>query len=262
MIRRDWEGDWLLISQPEHARLSGLLAEHWGSEDFFRPEPWQEVRVATFEHDNGWRDWEKRPALNADGAPAHFTETPLDVNFDIFRRGVKRLHDQGNPYAAALVSRHAANVYASVRRVRPVKPQEEAEIDGYIAEQEGWQGEIGRELIARPGYERAATKEGIYRNGRFVTTLDAFSLVLCCGWALLDRFQEVPVGEDGFTPLGIELVDGVVLRVRPWPFDCAALEFPARGRRLPSSPFRTTSDFHTALEQTPPTEIVFRVTPG
>lgn len=262
MIRREWEGGWLLILQTEHARLSGFMGGHWGSGDFIRPGPWEEALLAAAEHDNGWREWEERPGLNAEGAPAHFTETPLDENFNIFRRGVKRLYDQGHPYAAALVSRHAANVYAGVRSVRSVNAEEAERIGAYIAEQEETQAAIRRELAGRPGLERFLAQDCIRRNGRFVTTLDALSLVLCCGWSHVRRLREVPVGEDGFTHLDLRLGDGVHLHVTPWPFDRDDLTFSARGRRLSARPFPSPEAFRAALERAPVAEVVFRLTPG
>ncbi len=262
MIRKEWEGGFLVFTQLEHARICGVLAESWGTGDFCRPEPWSEVLLATYEHDNGWQEWEENPALNADGLPTHFTETPLEVNFDIFRRGVDRLCGERHPYAAALVSRHAANVYAGVRRVRAVTPEEETRIDAYIAEQGERQRGICDELSGRPGYERAATPEGVHRNGRFVTTLDAFSLVLCNGWTHMNRLREVPVRADDFTDICLRLETESSLRVTPWPFGGDPVEVSARGRLLPSTPFESQEGFSAALRRAPSREIAFRLTPG
>ena len=102
MIRREWEDDWALFSQPEHARVSGVVAEAWGSRNFARPKPWDDVLRATYEHDVGWTEWEKAPALNADRLPANFTETPVELNFDIFRKGVQNVYSRGYPNSAAL----------------------------------------------------------------------------------------------------------------------------------------------------------------
>ena len=55
-----------LVSQPDHAELSGLLAANWGNDEFARPgqfasanDPEQlraETVLAIAQHDNGW--WE------------------------------------------------------------------------------------------------------------------------------------------------------------------------------------------------------------
>src|SRR5262245_14152569 len=77
MIRREVKlsGDtalWLLISQVDHARVSGELVRNWKEE--FSPE----VVEAIAHHDDGWATWESVPKLNpAIGAPYSFLEMPV-----------------------------------------------------------------------------------------------------------------------------------------------------------------------------------------
>ncbi len=267
MIRREWEGDFVLFTQPEHARISGVLAEHWGSGDFVRPEPWDEVRLAAFEHDNGWREWEEAPTINADGLPTHFTDPPPKQNFQIFRKGVDRLYEEGHPYAAALVSRHAANVFSGILRgwVRSVSPEKEGELKPFVAEQERRQAEICKEMNERAGSGEAVSLESVSRNGGFVTALDTISLVLCNGWTHRNRLHQVPVGpaeEDGRVDIALNLVDPFLLQITPWPFSSDSLEVTAHGRRIPQAPFDTEEDLHAALKEAPPFEMTFRLTPG
>ncbi len=271
MIRREWEDDWVLFPQPEHARISGVLAEAWGSSDFARPEPWDDVLRATYEHDVGWTDWEKAPTLNADRLPAHFTETPVDVNLDIFREGVQNVYSRGYPHAAALVSRHAGNVYRGILQragARPLSPEEEDKIRAYVTEHDERQAEICREInegAGGAGKDEVVTLEDVHRNGRFVTTLDTFSLVLCNGWTHRKRLQEAPVGpseEDGFTDIALDLTDPFSLRVSPWPFSRDCVEATARGRRIPREPFDSDEDLHAALRDAPLFEMTYRLMPG
>jgi len=282
MIRREWEGDFVLIPQPEHARLSGVLAEHWGAGEFVRPEPWDEVLLATYEHDEGWVEWEKRPTLDADHFLVNFNRTPLEVTIDNFRRTVEKAYKKGRPYAAALVNRHAINVYELVLSLRGLGPEEEAKIHDYVSELEGRQAEIFRELAGQPEFERAMTDEAVHRNGRFVTVLDLLSLILCNGWTHLDRMAGVPMGEDHFGDIGVKWADpggpdpggpdpvgpgpvspiGMCLELTPWPFSRDSLEGSAQGLRIPGHPFDTEEDLHAALREAPPFEMSFRVIPG
>jgi hypothetical protein len=77
MIRRNIDLDhgipaWLLISQVEHARISGELARAW-SEPF--PE---EVLAAIAHHDDGWAAWEAAPRIDPQrGCPYSFLEMPI-----------------------------------------------------------------------------------------------------------------------------------------------------------------------------------------
>ena len=64
MIRRDArfaDGTpcWLLVMQPDHARLAGRCAELWGSPPLARPEPHTELVAAIDRHDDGWARWEQ-----------------------------------------------------------------------------------------------------------------------------------------------------------------------------------------------------------
>lgn len=270
MIRREWEDDWVLFPQPEHARISGVLAEAWGAGDFSRPEPWDDVLRATYEHDLGWTEWEKAPTLNADRQPAHFTETPVDVNFDIFRNGVHVIYSGGYPYSAALVSRHASNVYSGILRgwVRPVTPEEKSKLSAYVEEQEERQAAICREINeggGGSGKDEAVTLEDVNRHGKFVTAMDTISLVLCNGWNHRNRLQQVPVGpseEDGLADIALDLADPHTLRVSPWPFSRDCVEATARGRRIPREPFDSDEDLHAALRDAPMFEMTYRLMPG
>lgn len=265
MIRRDWQGDWFLIPQPEHARLSGFLAGHWGADGFPRAQPWEDLVFAAAEHDNGWIEWDRRPSLNAEGAPAFMYENPIREVFAISHRGIQRLYDQARPYAAALVSRHyvnwAADILTGVRKIRPVTPELRAEIEAYRKAEEKRQADILRELGGRPEFGGVATREGIHRNGRFVWTFDMISLIPCCRWPHIETLQEVPVA-GGYDGLGVKLAGEDTLRVKPWPFDADSLEFAVRGRRLPRKPFRDLAEFWKRFEETPESEVVFRYSPG
>ncbi|HEY7910059.1 MAG TPA: DUF3891 family protein [Thermomicrobiales bacterium] len=49
MLRRDDGANWLVMTQPEHAALSGRLAKEWAT----IPEPRAETLLAAYKHDGG-----------------------------------------------------------------------------------------------------------------------------------------------------------------------------------------------------------------
>src|SRR6056297_2161123 len=83
MIRRDVPlgsdaKAWLCITQPEHARLSYVLASAWRG---FLPNAPADVReellTAILHHDDGWAAWEADPKIDPEhGRPYGFTEMP------------------------------------------------------------------------------------------------------------------------------------------------------------------------------------------
>ena len=266
MIRRDLQGDWFLITQPEHARVSGFLAHHWGRGDFTRSGPWDEIRLAAAEHDNGWREWDDQPSLNPAGKPALMYENEIADVFEILERGLNRLMSGGHLYPAALVSLHYANwatdVLTGVRSGQwPVTPELRAKIETFKADEEERRADICGELRERKRFQEAVTPDGIHRNGRFVWTFDMLSLILCCRWTNVTSLKEVPSGE-GFCELRVERVEELILRVAPWPFDADSLEFAVRGRRFPAKPFRDASEFRDAYGHADDSEILFRIVPG
>ncbi len=115
-----------LVHQPDHARVSGYLAAHWGNaNDFARPGEFaasadpellrQEVIHAIAEHDNGWWEWEAAPDLDTtDSLPLNLpdvTRANRDAGLNRWRLGVPRLADR-HPYVSLLISMHAYWLYA------------------------------------------------------------------------------------------------------------------------------------------------------
>ena len=94
MIRRDEPADgapshWALISQVEHARLAGRLAEPWVDGPFAPLWPRDELLWAIEHHDDGWRQWEACPGVDSrTGRPRNFTEMPAAEALAIWRHSV------------------------------------------------------------------------------------------------------------------------------------------------------------------------------
>jgi hypothetical protein len=91
----------LLITQPDHAHLSGRIMEHCVP---LRASPRRApILRAIAEHDNGWTEEDAAPMIDpATGRVADFVNIPLQVRHGVWPRGVARLAD--DPWAAALVA--------------------------------------------------------------------------------------------------------------------------------------------------------------
>ncbi len=85
MIRRKAGNDFLLITQNDHAILSGKLAEHFGNARFARPQPRQETIDAASLHDCGWPIHDDAPTLNARGEPIDVFESPVALAVQVGR---------------------------------------------------------------------------------------------------------------------------------------------------------------------------------
>jgi hypothetical protein len=109
MIRReittaDGTDLWLLISQVEHARVSGELARNW------RVGYSQDVVNAIAHHDDGWAAWEAQPKLKPEfGGPFSFLEMPVPAALVIWDHSIAAAGEFG-PLAAYIVAGHFYNL--------------------------------------------------------------------------------------------------------------------------------------------------------
>jgi hypothetical protein len=123
MIRRevtfaDGVKHWLLISQVEHARLSGVLAEKCsgklGRGDESLDSVREELLRAITHHDDGWREWEQAPRLDPkQGRPLSFLELPVEEAIGIWERSIEIAAEIGN-LAAWTVAGHFSALVVTV----------------------------------------------------------------------------------------------------------------------------------------------------
>jgi hypothetical protein len=112
MIRREItspNGDklWLLISQVEHARVSGEITANW------REEFTDDVVDAIAHHDDGWASWEADPKLNPEiGAPFSFLEMPVAAALVIWDHSIAAAEKFGS-LAAYVVAGHFYNLLSN-----------------------------------------------------------------------------------------------------------------------------------------------------
>src|ERR1700691_4350597 len=116
MLRLETETGWWLITHPDHARLAGAFAEHWGNERFLAPEPRANVLKGIAQHDDGWAARDATPQITREGKPSAFSvvlvgkysafeEIDLADYLAVRDRAV-RLIAEADAYAAILISMH------------------------------------------------------------------------------------------------------------------------------------------------------------
>jgi hypothetical protein len=89
MIMVEYDQHFSMITQHDHARLSGDIAADWDPEFFSGSYYKQEVLHAIYEHDRGWIDLDDTPFWNdkAD-APYTFMDFPLGPKLVFYQKGV------------------------------------------------------------------------------------------------------------------------------------------------------------------------------
>ncbi len=262
MIRRPFEGNLLLIPQPAHAALAGVLAEAWGNDEFASPEPRAAVLLTAAGHDDGWTEWEAGPDLNVRGEPAHFTEMVVSDHLAIWRRGVRRMLDQ-DPYAALLVSLHGAGLYRGGLDEARDTPEARRQVEEFLVEQDDLQRQIRRDLREDPALGEAVAETILMHNVRLIQLWDWLSLLLCCG-----RPEAQVIGAAaGRSPgervdLSLHPRDELTLRLKPYPFRESPLSLAVSGRIVPRGPFPDRETFLKAFHEAPVEALTFRLERG
>ena len=79
IVRYESDGSIVMITQNDHAQLSGLFASHWGNDKFEKPRPYGSMVRAAMYHDRGWINYETSPQLNPEtGKTPSYREVPND----------------------------------------------------------------------------------------------------------------------------------------------------------------------------------------
>lgn len=224
MIVRDEGATFLLITQPDHARLARDIVAAMRSEPALLGAARNAVLLATQEHDNGWIEVDAEPTIDpATGRPCDFIAGPAAVKHELWPRGIRRAA-QIDPRAGALVAEHAITVY-SYRRAEP-------EWQPFFGPITAMRDELLRQVDADSG----AAREAFDREYRCVRLGDSFSLQFCNGWtAPQDTFD-----------YRAEL-RGSTLVIAPDPFAGGAVTLRVMARRIPARRYATDADLRAAV---------------
>lgn len=254
MIRRRSNGQFLLITQVEHARLSGLLAGHFGNHAFAPPDPASETVAATTRHDCGWPLHDDHPTLNKAGEPTDVFETPIDVALPVWAAAGEVAADQAD-YTRLLISLHVLGLSAYAAS-KPHTPQEVFAINQFQHREVERQEQLRRRLglrtdlplqygLARLGTD--AREDQLRRNLELLQAADRISLALLCSDIPFDTVPGV-IARPGDPPATLKLWrnGSLSVRVEPWPFDVERLNFSVSCRALPAEPFAGTEAFRRA----------------
>jgi hypothetical protein len=224
VIVRDDRSSFLLITQPDHARLARDIVAAIGTEPALRGAARETVLFATLEHDNGWLEVDAQPTIDpATGRPCDFISGPARVKHELWPRGIRRAA-QKDPRAGALIAQHAITVYS------------------YRASEPEWQSFFGPitamrdELLRRLGSADGPAREAFDEEYRAVRLGDLFSLQFCNGWS---EPQET---------LGYRTeLRGETLVISPDPFEGATVPLRVMARRIPARRYTDDGDLRAVV---------------
>ena len=236
----------LLVLQTDHSRVAGLLAAHWGNNEFDPPTPYASMVLAAQEHDNGWWDWEVKPTLNAQGYPLDYINSAKFLRgiwLGFYRHGIERVTEI-DPYAGYVVSMHGEGLLTQGLGLLPYMPDylEDTEAQKFIREQKAFRSELLERLRQQDKDGGVTSDERFWINFKLMEVFDQFAQFLCNRYPFNStRRKNGPTPTLSNTPvpvkpgrpdvtMAVEVQDEANAVVRPYPFDTAplAVSFPAR----------------------------------
>jgi len=241
IIRKEPNGELVLIGQTDHSRLVGQLAAHWGNADFAAPTPYESmVRAATF-HDYGWLRYETSPLINTEtGEPYQFLQVPLtSTQLSGYQWSLDWMADIDG-YSGLIVSMHRTGLWKGrYHNIKTLSP----EIERFLRHNEAWQ-------------ERTLTKfdqDEVRTNYRLMQVWDLLGLYFCCQEPYEDHIDPVPTrygdGNDSGTRLSMKPVGGRKVAFDPYPFDERSCRVQLTFKRLAKQSYPDVEAFRRAYFQ-------------
>jgi hypothetical protein len=276
MIRHRQGSDFLLITQDDHARLSGRFAEHLGNGRFAPPEPRAQTLRGIALHDCGWPLHDERPTLNPRREPLHVLESPMTVATRVWTESA-RLAAEADPYSGLLVSLHVLNL-SSIAQRNDGTPHERAQdrqdlflLNRFQQQEIERQEELRRSLgmrtdlplrlgLAKPG--SGADEDRLRFNFGLLRAMDAFSLDACCAEPLFPKVPAVhPRPGEGPIDFTVDHPSTGVLAIEPWPFDVPVIEETVPCRRVPAVAYESERALWDAFDAAMPVPYAVRLVP-
>lgn len=243
MIRKTWNNDkWLLTSQPEHARISAIIASAW---NFNGSKPHEEVIKAIISHDDGWKEFEKNPPVTSDGDPCSFHEMRPAVSIEIFEQSIRMRRQAGHLYAAALIAGHFLFIVENYD-VSKASVKDSMAVGRFISKKRRLLRKLRAE-ISRDS-ERKHLLENYDQDLRLLQVCDYLSLLLCSDFNSTDEIENVPYLAAGTKLTVTRKSNNMTLAVSPLPFK-TNLRDHLTSWAVPFIPYESPEELAAAMEE-------------
>jgi len=261
IVRYESDGSIVMITQNDHAQLSGLFAAHWGNGTFEKPRPYGSLVRAAMFHDRGWIRYETGPQLNpATGKTPNYREVPNDqTQLEAFEWAGDWL-GAIDPYAGLMIARHRTGLWQGRYGVITQPPAIQRgklppDIEAFIARSEVKQKTVAEKFDAKD----------LAINYNLLQVWDILSLYICSTELLKpDRIAPVPVGYSAAPGIGMALTprDDSTITIDPYPFDQPSLTASVIYRRLRQTSFKDSAELQSAYFKTAPQIAPFTLVPA
>lgn len=260
IVRYESDGTIVMITQNDHAQLSGLFAAHWGNAQFEKPGPYLSLVRAAMFHDRGWIRYETSPQLNSEtGRTPNYRDVPTDrAQLEAFEWAGDWL-SAIDPYAGLMIAKHRTGLWQGRYGVISHPPairrgKLPPEIEAFITRSEA------KQERSAESFDAAA----LAVNYRLLQVWDLMSLYICSTEVRKpDRIEPVPVANraDGGVAMTLLPLEQQTIAIDPYPFDEPYLTTNVIHRRLKQTKFKDTAELQSAYFKTAPQTASFRLVP-
>jgi hypothetical protein len=261
IVRYESDASIVMITQNDHAQLSGLFAAHWGNQTFEMPRPYGSLVRAAMFHDRGWIRYETNPQLDPKtGKTPNFRDVPSDrAQLEAFEWAGDWLSGI-DPYAGLMISKHRTGLWQGRYGVIIHPPAIQRgklppEIEAFIARSE----------VKQKAQADKVSGEELAINYNLLQVWDMLSLYICSTEVLKpDRIEPVPTGYSGAGCAAITLTptEPKTIALDPYPFDQSALVTNVIFRRLTQNSFKDSKELQSVYFKTAPQIASFRLVPS
>jgi len=250
ILRRQSNGELILIGMTDHSKVVGQLAAHWGNEHFSQPEPYESVVRAALYHDYGYLNYELRPLIDSETGETHeFRRMPFNPQHLKDNQWCIDWLASIDRYSSLIVSMHRTGLwqgryktiaYPTQRDIKDLRP----EIKELINRNEAWQDQERRSL---------GQDTQIWTNYCLLQVWDLLGLYFCCQEPYDNYIEPVPISyaeaTKGSVCLKMEPLDKGQVAFDPYPFNVRPLRVTIGCKRLPQTSYPNLQTFRRAYFQ-------------
>jgi hypothetical protein len=263
MLRLETDTGWWLVTHPDHARLAGAFAEHWGNDLFPSPEPREHVLRGIARHDDGWTTRDAAPQITRQGKPSAFStelvgkysgfeEIDLVDYLAVRDRAVRQIAAE-DPYAAILISMHTYSLLNDHSDRSTIAPEQlhllDQFLEGQKALQDSWRKEIASNPTLNPEHK---SERVILDHFRLLQANDYLSLLTCVDFQKpATLLHALPTRAGKNTPIQVRSIGSRHFVLDPYPFDEPSLSFGFPARHAKGKIFSSTKELQDAFAAAP-----------
>jgi hypothetical protein len=271
MLRLETETGWWLVTHPDHARLAGEFAAHWGNERFAAPEPRENVLRGIARHDDGWAARDAAPQITRQGKPsafgvelvgkyAAFEEIDLTDYLAVRNRAVRMIGAE-DAYAAILISMHTYNLLSERADRSTIAPEQLPLLDQFLEQQKEFQQALRRAISTERRFTpEQASDAVILDHFRLLQATDNLSLLACVDFRRpADLLHPLRLRDGSEARVEVNAFGERHFALTPYPFREPSLTFQLPARHVTGKTFGSKVELQNRYAAAPTKMLSVRV---